>query len=319
MKSVLFGALILTSSVAGASVCRVEKFSNGYFYATSNGQAVSGAYTKIEAAYDSMLELYRYRQCDSIANERHIPCTVKKYSNGYFYALKGETVYSGAYSDELKAAEAAKQVASLGLCHMKTSTSRCEIKKLSNGYIYVLVNGNVLSGAYTKFQDAFERSYSLDRAGLCVSERPRGDVTGRPARIGDDLNDSVDHQRDVENRRYENFKRVTLDMAEDIIQIVEDLESLANSDERVSVLMPIKKQAARLAARIEGGVDFKTVKNTLTHLEILLGDAVPFIDENLERDGNFHNAKRLLTYRETAKSLTSLMSDLGNNDDRVLY
>ncbi len=313
MKNLILSTVLLASATAGASVCNIAKLSNGYFYTTINGKTMTGGFAQIEDAYESMEELYRYRQCDIIANDSHLNCTVKRFSNGYFYALRGDQHYFGGYSDELDAAKSVHKMASLGLCRVKRSHHKCEIKKYSNGYLYVTADNQSLAGGYSQFKDAFERSYKLDQAGLCVSQRPRGDVSPRPPRGGGDR----DYDRG--DRRYDNFKTIVLDMSEDIIRIIEDLEPVANSDERVNILVPIKKQAARLSARIQGGAEFKIVKNTMVHLETLLDGSAGYIDENLERDGVFHDAKRLLTYKETVRTLVSLMRERGSNDDRVLY
>lgn len=145
-----------------------------------------------------------------------------------------------------------------------------------------------------------------------------------PAPVIVDVPERRDDRRDHDRRgqslrqKQEFFKSNSLAISERLIRVIEILAPYASPVEMQDSLLPLKKQAARLSSRIEGRADFKTVKNTLIHLESLLDQSEGLMDALTDRDGLFHIGKDMMTIRETAKSLLELMNESGA-DRNELY
>lgn len=110
-----------------------------------------------------------------------------------------------------------------------------------------------------------------------------------------------------------NFRVESLQMAERVIALVEAFEPYVNADDYITLMLPLKKQAGRLSARVEGRAEYVRVKNTLVHLGTLLADSEAFIEENMERAALFQASKELLTMREKVRSLVNFMEEFDGN------
>jgi len=108
-----------------------------------------------------------------------------------------------------------------------------------------------------------------------------------------------------------NFKERSLQVANTVYDVAKSIEPFLNNDEEVKI-DALKKQAARLRARIKGRRKVNVVRNTLFHLGTLLQDAAPFIDSHLESDHLDHLAERLMTAEESILG----MVDYVDNDFR---
>lgn len=125
--------------------------------------------------------------------------------------------------------------------------------------------------------------------------------------------DVVVRHVDRHNPMRDSFRDDAYWVAETTIGLVESLENYANSEER-AILLSIKKQAARLSARVQGRSNLKTVRNTTYHLGTLLNDSSDLFEDALERGALFHVAKDLMTVKERIKSMISFMDDFKGNE-----
>ena len=116
-----------------------------------------------------------------------------------------------------------------------------------------------------------------------------------------------------------NFESKALTTAENIIAIISNLENFTNSNDWINILLPAKKQAGKLSARVTGGAEFERVENTLIHLNALLKKVELYIDDNFERDALFHKAKQLLSERERVRALVKAMQVCSPDQRNLLY
>ncbi|MCR9205772.1 MAG: hypothetical protein NXH75_14400 [Halobacteriovoraceae bacterium] len=114
------------------------------------------------------------------------------------------------------------------------------------------------------------------------------------------------------------FRSDALTIAETLISTIESLENFASSDDWNEILLPIKKQAGRLSARVSGRASFERVRNTMIHLEVLMRPVDSFVDENMERDALFNEAKRLLAAKEKVNSVLDFLWNF-KGDSNDLY
>lgn len=117
-------------------------------------------------------------------------------------------------------------------------------------------------------------------------------------------------------RRY-SFRSDAIEIAEVLIATIENLEDFANTEDWNQILLPIKKQAGRLSARVSGRASFDRVKNTLIHLEVLMRPIEAYVDENMERDALFNEAKRLLAVKEKVKSVLDFTLGFEGDSDEL--
>lgn len=113
------------------------------------------------------------------------------------------------------------------------------------------------------------------------------------------------------------FRADALAIAETLISTIENLEDFASTSDWNEILLPIKKQAGRLSARVSGRASFDRVKNTVIHLEVLMRPVDAYVDENMERDALFNEAKRLLAVKERVKSVLDFLWDFKGNSDEL--
>ncbi len=117
---------------------------------------------------------------------------------------------------------------------------------------------------------------------------------------------------------YYGFKGMSLHLATRLIALVEQLEPYTNIEEYSEILLPVKKQAGRLKARVNGRAKTRRVRNTLIHLSTLLDDGSEYIEELTDRDALFNAGVELDTIKE---SITNLLRSLDEykNDNNDLY
>lgn len=151
----------------------------------------------------------------------------------------------------------------------------------------------------TGIENVFAQALRICDADRTIVRTPIPDVIDRPAYNHHPMRDT--------------FRDDAYWVAETTIALVESLENYANSDER-AVLLSIKKQAARLSARVQGRSAIKTVRNTTYHLGTLLNDANSLFEDALERGALFHVAKDLMTVKERIKSMIDFMDDFKGNE-----
>lgn len=301
---------------------KCETKSNGYSF-TGGGANLNiaradaiGACT--ESSYTSNGDCRANVKCESAVSRPHaVNASCKTNSNGYSFNGGGLTILE-AKRDAISACHdssytsngecnAEVECRSAGEHRYQSVNWSCESK--SNGYKFK-------GGADNRDQaieDAISActSSSYTQNGECYAtvqcKRPELGGVQRPRPV-DRIPTPV---------RTINFKAQSLELAERVISLVEAFEPYVNAEDYTEIMLPLKKQASRLSARVEGRAQYERVKNTLVYFGTLLDSSESFIEENMERSALFDAAKELLTVKERVRSLLELMDRVDGTNHQL--
>ncbi len=305
---------------------RCEARSNGYTF-VGGAQSMSEAVADVERSctasrYTNNGECRASIKCESATarpSEVNVNCTTR--SNGYTFQ-GGAFDLESAISDAVSSCTGSRYTTN-GDCRAEVACSYPNSRRTErvNWSCETRSNGYKFKGGNRERNGAMEDAISACTGsrytsnGECYSnisckapELNRGGVVVRPLPpvvVGP-------------SRPRINFRVESLQMAERVITLVESFEAYVNADDYINVMLPLKKQAGRLSARVSGRAEYIRVKNTLVQLGVLLADSENFIEDNMERAALFQASKELLTMREKVRSLVNFMDEF-DGDVSTLY
>ncbi len=248
-------------------------------------------------------------QCESAVSRPHaVNASCKTKSQGYVFHGGGSTIRD-AKADALSACTQSRYTIN-GECNAEVECRAAGVRSYQtvNWACETSSNGYKFKGGADQRDQAIEDAINSCKAsrytqnGECYAkvqcERPQmGGLIHNPRPV-DKIPTPV---------RTINFKAQSLELAERVIVLVEAFQPYLNAEDYTEIMLPLKKQASRLSARVVGRAEYSRVKNTLVHFGTLLDASENFIEENMERSALFNTAKELLTAKERVRSLLDIM------------